>query len=154
MDLSNTADLILRLKEVKSQRNLTIPAIRDTLEKTGEFVSETTLRRVFAEDSEKNDSFDYNRTILPVARALLFTSDDEDDASIRSENDALKALVLVKTEKIQDLRDQIQKMRAQVDELKAESERRTAFLMAQIAKKDERMDRKDAIIQQLMAKVL
>ena len=154
MDISNTTELISRLKDVKRQRNLTIPAIRQILDSSGEYVSETTLRRVFAEGSEKNDSFAYDRTLLPIAKALLFTSDNEDDASIRAENEGLKALVLVKTEKIQDLSDQIEKMRAQVEKIKADNERRLSFLLAQIAKKDERMDRKDAIIQQLLEKVL
>ena len=154
METLNTTDLILRLKEVKRQRNLTIPIIRQTLESAGEYVSETTLRRVFAEDSETNDSFAYDRTLLPIAKALLFTADNEDDASIRAENEGLKALVLVKTEKIQDLTDQITKMRTHIEQLKVDSEKRTAFLLAQIAKKDERMDRKDAIIQQLLEKVL
>lgn len=43
---------------------------------------------------------------------------------------------------------------AAMDELRAGYENRISFLLAQIAKKDERMDRKDAIIERLMAKAL
>lgn len=143
---TNTAHLIVRLKEVKEQRRLTISDIQQAVEKAGEYISETTLRRVFAKDSEKDDSFSYDRTIMPIARAILFSSDVDDDAA-RAEIDGLKALVMLKHE-------QIQKMREQMDELRSGYEARISFLLAQIAKKDERMDRKDAIIERLMAKVL
>lgn len=146
-DLESARDLILRLQEIKRERRLSIPDIRKILESSGEYVSETTLRRVFAPGAHDADTFSYERTLRPIVGALLFQADPDDTAGLQVENDGLKALVRLKNE-------QLERIREQVTNLKADHEKRTAFLMDQIAKKDARMDRKDAIIQRLLDKLL
>ena len=117
----------------------------ERLEKNGKFVSLTTLRRVFADGSERNDSFNYETTLLPLAEVLLDAEDvpTPQDSPYAKEIDGLKAVIHVQNEEI-----------ARLHELKEHLESRVTFLLEQIEKKDRRMDEKDEIIRKLMDKCL
>lgn len=149
MNLTNTQEVILRLKAIKKENELTLPRIMDMIEANGDYLSMTTLRRVFAANSEQDDSFSYDKTIRPIARALLFQDeyDGEESVSPSMEIEGLKAVIRLKNEEI-DL------MKEQIEAIKEVYERRVAFLLDQIDKKDKRMDEKDKLIQKLMEKVL
>lgn len=116
----------------------------EQLEKNGHYVSLTTLRRVFAEGSERNDSFNYESTLLPLSEVLLSAEDipTPDDSPYAKEIDGLKSVIHVQNEEI-----------ARLHELKEHLEDRITFLLEQIEKKDRRMDEKDEIIKRLMAKL-
>jgi len=149
MNLTNTQEVILRLKAIKKENELTLPRIMDMIEANGDYLSMTTLRRVFAANSEQDDSFSYDKTIRPIARALLFQDeyDGKESVSPSMEIEGLKAVIRLKNEEI-DL------MKEQIEAIKEVYERRVAFLLDQIGKKDKRMDEKDKLIQKLMEKVL
>ena len=148
MELSGTQEVITKLKAVKKENELTLPRIMDMIEANGEYISMTTLRRVFAANSEQADSFSYDKTIRPIARALLCQEDSaSQDSSAAAEIEALKAVIWLKNE-------EIDRLRSQNEALKAQMERRVEFLLDQIAKKDKRMDEKDHLINKLMDKVL
>ena len=103
----------------------------------------STLRRVFADGSE-DVNFNYENTLLPIARVLM----DFTQEAIREEPDAeeingLRAIIRVQTEEIERLH-----------ELNEHLEARVTFLIGQIEKKDRRMDEKDEIVRRLMDKVL
>ena len=146
MELNGTQEVILRLKEIKKETELTLPRIMDMIEANGDYISMTTLRRVFAPGSEHEAKFSYDRTIQPIARALLF-QDAPGGLSMQAEIEGLKAVIWLKDEEIAILQKQMETIREQL-------ERRVTFLLDQIAKKDKRMDEKDEIIRQLMEKVL
>lgn len=143
MELNGTQEVILRLKEIKKENELTLPRIMDMIEANGEYISMTTLRRVFAPNSENEASFSYDRTLQPIARALLFQDAPGGKSSTEAEIEGLKAVIWLKNEEIAMLQEQGATIREQL-------ERRVAFLLDQIAKKDARMDRKDEIISKLM----
>ena len=146
MEHTRAQELILQLKEIKKSNEITYPRIMERMEKNGKFVSLTTLRRVFADNSESNaDSFNYENTLLPIAEALLNVEDlpTPADSPYAKEIDALKAVLHVQNEEI-----------ARLHELKEHLESRITFLLDQIEKKDRRMDEKDAMIAKLMEKVL
>ncbi|MBQ9534505.1 MAG: hypothetical protein IJU78_01485 [Clostridia bacterium] len=149
MNLTNTQEVILRLKAIKKENELTLPRIMDMIEANGDYLSMTTLRRVFAASSEQDDSFSYDKTIRPIARALLFQDeyDGKESVSPSMEIEGLKAVIRLKNEEI-DL------MKEQIEAIKGVYERRVAFLLDQIDKKDKRMDEKDKLIQKLMENVL
>ena len=148
MDLTNTQNIISKLKEVKKQNELTLPRILDMIEANGDYLSMTTLRRVFAANSEQEDSFNYDKTIRPIANALLLQEEYAPEGSgSNTENEALKAVLKFKNEEIESLRRQLELIREMY-------EARIDFLIDQIRKKDKRMDEKDEIINRLMAKVL
>ena len=146
MEITASREIIARLKAVKKEYELTIPRIKDMMEKNGDYISPSTLRRVFAENSEE-DTFSYDRTLAPIARVLLFQNsaetDEEEAAAMDDRIDGLKAVILLKNEELARLREMLEHL-----------ERRVSFLLEQIEKKDRRMDEKDEIIRRLMDKCL
>ena len=68
--MTNTRDIILKLKEVKKEKNYSITDIENLLEANGEHLSRSTISRIFADGSE-DTSFRYEETIRPIANALL-----------------------------------------------------------------------------------
>jgi len=158
MELTATKEIIVKLKAVKKENELTIPRIKEMVEKNGDYIAMSTLRRVFAEGSEENDSFSYDRTIAPIARALLFQDNEDiaegDEAAIEDRVEGLRAVILLKNEQIDMLQEQNEMLRKQVQTVCAERDERLRFLRDQIELKDKRMDEKDAIIQRLMDKCL
>ena len=146
MEHTSAAELIKQLKVAKETNEITYPRIMERMEKNGNFVSLSTLRRVFADGSEMNaTNFSYENTLIPIAEALLNVEDVPTDASspYAKEIDGLKAVIHVQNEEI-----------ARLHELKEHLEGRVTFLLEQIEKKDRRMDEKDALIKRLMDQVL
>ena len=146
MELTKSQELIKQLKEIKARNEITYPRIMERMEKNGKYVSLTTLRRVFADGSENNaGNFSYENTLLPIAEALFNVEDlpTPVDSPYAKEIDGLKAVIHVQNEEI-----------ARLHEMKEHLEQRITFLLEQIEKKDRRMDEKDEMIRQLMAKVL
>jgi len=146
MELLRAQELIKKLKEVKEKNEITYPRIIERMEKNGKFVSLTTLRRVFADGSEMNaESFNYETTLLPIAEVLLNAEDvpTPENSPYAKEIDALKAVIHVQNEEIARLHD-----------IKEHLEKRVEFLLAQIERKDRRMDEKDEIIRKLMDKCI
>ena len=144
MELTATREIITRLKAVKTEYELTIPRIKDMIESNGDFISLSTLRRVFADGSE-TDAFSYERTLAPIAKALLF-QENRDGSNPAAEEDrleGLKSIILLKNEEIAKLKDLVEHLEGRVE-----------FLLSQIEKKDRRMDEKDEIIRKLMEKCL
>ena len=146
MELTKSQELIRQLKEIKAANEITYPRILERMEKNGKPVSLTTLRRVFADGSEANAAtFSYENTLLPIAEVLLNVEDipTPSDSPYAKEIDGLKAVIHAQNEEI-----------VRLHEIKEHLDTRISFLIAQIEKKDRRMDEKDEIIRRLMEKVL
>jgi hypothetical protein len=142
----HTHDLILRLKKIQAEQNLTPQKIEEMLDAAGYHVSLNSIRKVFSDGSE-DLHFRFHDTLQPISRVLLgIYGDDKGD----SEVDALHAAIRVKDELIEKLEREILEMRT-------ESHRKNDFLMKQIALKDERIDklmaRVDVLIKQIEALV-
>ena len=107
--MTNTKDIIIELKEVRESKNLSYTDIMRKMEENGDYISKSTLSRVFAEGSE-DLSFKYEETIRPIANALLDmeTIEDSDDMDVR----AMKSLLKYKIQRIEELEDQIDKLQA------------------------------------------
>ena len=119
------------------------------MEKNGDFVSKSTLSRVFQDGSEDSNSFRYEETIRPIAKALLDIETIEQDDTLDVQ--AMKSLLQYKIQRIEQLEQEIEHLEAQYNkELvkmheKMEQERLTwgksiEFLKEQISYKDQRMD--------------
>ena len=143
--MTDTKEIILKLKDVKKEKNL---SINDIVELTGNYISKTTVQRVFAEDSE-NTSFRYDDTIRPLVKALLDmdTIEESDDIDTR----AMKSLLKLKIQRINELEVQIKDLRLMLSEEKNKAhekmekekiqyERHIKLLEEQISIKDNRMD--------------
>ena len=64
------SEIIRNLKRVRNENGLTISEIVNLCEKNGEAVSETTVKKVFADGSE-TFGFNYENTLKPIINALL-----------------------------------------------------------------------------------
>lgn len=148
---------IKRLKQIKSEQGLSIPQIMEMMERQGKYVSEATLKKVFADGSEEK-SFRYQDSIAPVADVLLDiygdTSGIEDIESlhhiIREKNKLIEMLVIKVEEQAEDAknRDKL------YEDRKSAYEKTIASLELQIHRLHEQVDRKDIMIERLLNQIL
>lgn len=144
--MERTGEIILNLKQIRKESEITLPRLMEMIERNGDYVSMSTLRRVFAEGSEVVH-FRYEDTIQPIAKVLLHLDDDEQgDVSDTETIQALKHIISVKNDLIDDLRSQI-------EEMKSTYQKRADFLMHQIELKDARMDEKDRLFREMWAEL-
>ena len=141
----DTKEIILKLKQAKAEKNL---SNNDIVDLTNHYVSLSSVQRVFADGSE-NSSFRYEDTIRPLVKALLDmdTIEDSDDMDTK----ALKSLLKLKIQRIEELEKQISDLRVLLAEEKEKShkkmdkereqfERHIKLLDEQITLKDKRME--------------
>lgn len=155
MEFVNLKEIVLRLKAVKEKDHLSINDIMEKLETSGSYLSESTVRRVFRDNSENDLGFTYAKALKPIADILL---DDEsetaDDPALLEKYEALHAIIKEKNRTIEILEQKVDELSAQLDGFRKEYDLRLRFLRDQIELKDKRMDEKDEIIRRLMEKVL
>lgn len=129
--------LIVDLKNAKKEKEITYPRLLDMLEANGTPLGLTTLRRVFADGSEKNDSFNYSSTLAPLEKILLADDIPEPETNpYAKELEGYKAVIHSQNEEL-----------VRVYQMLDHLEDRVKFLVDQIKHKDELIDR-------LMNKVL
>ena len=146
--MTNTKDIIVKLKAVREEKGLSYSDILDLMEKNGDYLSKSTLSRVFAEGSEEL-SFKYEETIRPIANALLDieTIEDTDDLDTQ----AMKILLTYKIDRIKELESTVQSLESslanekvkyheKLDKEREQYARTIEFLKEQISLKDKRMD--------------
>lgn len=144
----STHDIILKLKAVREEKGLSLNEILAMVEENKDYISRSSIQRVFAEGSE-DSSFRYEETIRPIAKALLDIETIEEDDSL--DTATLKALLKYKIQRIEDLENQLEHLQAaldneklkrheKIDDIRAEYEKKIDFLKEQITLKDKRMD--------------
>lgn len=134
------AEVIRNLKRVRNENGLTISEIVNLCEKNGEAVSETTVKKVFADGSE-TFGFNYENTLKPIINALL--GDHEETA----ETDMMISVAQYKEIKIKHLE-------AQLARQEESYKRRIEFLKQQIDIKDDRIDKRDEMISKLIDSII
>jgi transcriptional regulator with XRE-family HTH domain len=141
--LTNTKDIIIRLKEVRKERNLSYGDILELMEQNGDFVAKSTLSKLFADGSEDHpEKFRYENTLRPIANAILDmeTIEDDDDMDIQ----ALKAILKYKIERIKELETMLDhekiKHHEKLDKERDQFQRSLTFCREQISLKDKRID--------------
>ena len=135
---------IYRLKQIKNEQGLSVSKIMDLMEERGQFVSEATIKRVFADGSEEQN-FRYQDSIAPIADVLLDIYGDTsnlDDAEslrhiIREKNKLIEFLMIKLDEKEHDF----DRQRTLYEERKALYEKSIDRFETQIARKDELIER-------------
>jgi maltooligosyltrehalose synthase len=141
---------IIKLKKIKQEQNLSIKKIMDLLEDQGQFVSEGTLKKIFAEGSEEK-SFRYQDTLAPLADVLLDIYGDQSEV-----NDVatLKRIIREKNKQIEFLMVKMEEQKEVYAERKTMYERRIEDLNAQLKRLDISVEKKDKMLEQLMNKYL
>ena len=167
--MPNTRDLIIRLKEVKEERKLSLDTIEKITDENGEHVSKTTLSRLFADGSE-DIAFRYEATIKPVVNALLDidTIEDNDSTDVKT----MKTVLKFKMERIEELEQRVKDLETALDKQKIKATERLdaerdrynksiEFLKEQVAYKDKRMDllltsvhEKDQLHKEMLERIL
>ncbi len=137
----HTRELVLRLKEIRAEKGLTLQEISDKLDEAGNHVGITSIKKVFSDGSE-DLGFRYHDTLEPIAKVLLDQYDDSGDA----EAVALKADLAVKDELIA-------RRERELEELREDSRRRIEYLKHQIELKDQRIDRLMARVDVLLEQI-
>jgi transcriptional regulator with XRE-family HTH domain len=143
--MPDTKDVILNLKKVKKEKNLSLDKIVEMIEENNEFVSKTTLSRVFRKGSE-DEIFRYEATLKPIANALLDI--DNIETSDDTDTQAYKSLLKLKAEIISQLEDKIkviesEEKRKYHDKLERETDKfqeSLDFVKKQVELKDKRID--------------
>lgn len=151
---------ITRLKCIKRERDLSISQIMDLLESRGEFVSESTVKKIFQEGSEEKN-YRYQDSIAPLANVLLdeYGSDGQlEDVEglrqiIREKNRMIESLMIKLEEQkaVYSSRDALYKERQGIYEhhiqrLEAEID----HLNEHLSGCERRIERKDVIFEQLL----
>lgn len=139
--MTNSKDLILKLKEVKKRDNLSLSMIEELTEKNGEHVSKTTLSRVFADGSE-DTIFKFENTLKPIANAILDIDTIEEDDSLDTQ--ALKIMLQYKARRIRELENELDREKVKhhekLDKEREQYRRSIEYLKKQIDIKDKRID--------------
>ena len=139
--MTNTKDVILKLKEVRDEKQLSYGDILELMEKNGDYLSKSTISRVFQEGSE-DQSFRYEETIRPIAKALLDieTIEEDDTTDIK----AMKSLLKLKIARIEELEGLLENEKHKYHEKLAKETKHfqdsIAFVTNQITLKDKRID--------------
>ena len=153
MEFSAAREVILSLKQVREEKHMSIMDVKNKVDASGVFISETTLRRLFAECSEDNDSFSYESTLRPIAKVLLADAAPENNA-VQKELDLYRHICEYKMEVIDSLHKQIEHLKEEQAVRCKKCEEKTAFLEEQIKLKDRRMDEQADRINKLTDKLL
>lgn len=124
---ARTREIIIQLKTIKEDKDLTNQDILDLVEAAGGVTSMTTIRRVFADGSE-NQNFSYRNTIQPISHALLAVSESEKvteltDSVLQAQLDGLKQACELKDSIIEAQQKELEAERAKVAHLVKEVER-------------------------------
>lgn len=139
MPQKDIAKIIRDLKKAKADKEITYPRLIDMLEANNTPLGLTTLRRVFADGSEKNDSFNYATTLAPLEDILLAEDIPEPESNpYAKELEGHKALIHSQNEELVRAYQMIEHL-----------EDRINFLVSQIEKKDERIDK---LLEQVLSK--
>lgn len=110
-------DIVIKLKKVKEEKNLSYNDIMQMMENNGDYISKSTLCRVFADGSE-NHGFRYEITIRPIAKALLDIENIEEDDSMDIQ--AMKSLLKYKIQRIEDLEHQVERLEFDLEKTRLE----------------------------------
>ena len=137
---------IRRLKEIKSEQGLSVPKIMDLMEERGQFVSESTIKRVFADGSEEQ-SFRYQDSIAPIADVLL---DIYGDTSSLEDAESLRHIIREKNKLIEFLMIKLDEQEAAFESRKSMYEERKSIYDRNIARLENQIERKDDLIERLL----
>lgn len=167
--MTNTRDIIIKLKEVREEKGLSYANIMEMMEKNGDYIAKSTLSRVFSDGSE-DLSFRYDETLRPIAKVLLDleTIEEIDNLDVQ----AMKSILKYKIDRIEELERQVEQLEAslakekvkyheKLDRERTQWARSIEFLKEQVSLKDKRMDqlmeavfKKDAQHNELLSLIL
>ena len=127
MELINNRELVIEIKNALTEKGIGQSELEKMLKEHGHPLAKTTIQRLFKDGSEDGDSFSYKSTLKPIAELVLDKNND-----LMRLNDKIDCLI----DKIDTVCEMI------IEDRK--------LVHSQINIKDNRMERKDKWIQELM----
>lgn len=118
MNKKITENIIPKLREAKEVKGLSYQDITDITEANGEYVSVSSVKRVFSKDADLSN-FRYNQTIRPIIRAVLGldaeTEEPTDDPKQAEEYyttiEAMKAVIDFKHQQLEEYAKEIERLK-------------------------------------------
>ena len=134
--------IITQLKKLKDEKKLSINEILDTLDRTNNHLSRSTVIKIFSDGSE-DYGYQYD-TIRTLADALfgVYSTDESDNPEIKG----LKSTIQYQNIIIDQLKEQIEQLKTQMVNEESASLRRIDFLRDRVEKQDIRIEQKDRLI--------
>ena len=158
MEFINLHDIVLKLKAVRTKENLSIKDIMKRLEEDGYSLADSTVRRVFKDNSENELGFTYQKVVKPIADVLIPEEETADDPALLEKNEAMHSILKEKNREIEslqikndDLAAKNEELKRQIDDIRHMYETRIKDLWEQIHIKDRRIDEKEKTIQIVFA---
>lgn len=148
-----TKALVLRLRAIRNELNLSIADILEKLDEAKTPLSESSVRRVLDHDLDDISGFNYESTLMPIADVLLPKGDTKDSELSEERINALLAIIDIKNETIARITEQFNEAKKSQVSKCAKCAEDVAFLKGQIALKDARMDKKDEWIDRLLGHI-
>lgn len=137
---------IHRLKQIKAEQGLTIPKIMDLMEERGQYVSEATIKRVFADGSEEQN-FRYQDSIAPIADVLL---DIYGEASALDDAESLRHIIREKNKLIEFLMIKLDEREKDFEMQRSLYEERRSLYEKSIKRFETQIERKDELIERML----
>lgn len=122
MNLPSTKEIILRLKDAKAEKKLSVPRIQKMCADAGYYMAINTFRNIFARDSEDR-SFSYN-TLKSISDVLIPEKEPAADINMK-DLELLKNQLLYERE---EHRKKIETLNRRIQEYKLTVERQDAFI--------------------------
>lgn len=155
MDMMTDArQVIITLKEIQQEMGLSNKGIVKLVEENGEYVSESTVARVFRKGSEDiANTFRYENSLRPIANALLKINQQEQTDDLTTQG--FKVILRYKMEMIEKNEQHIKELEEELKTIKSKERKRyddkmdketkhftdsLSFLQHQIDLKDTRID--------------
>lgn len=148
--MKNLRDIIIELREIRAakEKELSYDKMLEMMCKNGDYLSKSTLSRMFGDNWEKYD-FSYETTIRPIAKILVGseTIEETDGMDVKT----MKSMLKYKIQRIEDLEKQINHLKSALDkeiikgqecliEAQEDFQRKLEFVSHQIELKDKRID--------------
>ncbi len=142
------SEIILQLKQIRKERELSLQDVHELVIAAGYYLSLSSVKRVFADGSEKQN-FRYQDTIQPIVRVLLGVTEEtpENNDITANEIDALKNVILLKDSIIGELQKdheafsaEISKLVEEMHALREESQRKVDYLLTQVTRLRQEVD--------------
>lgn len=137
--ISKKEEVLRQLKLVRKAKNISYQAIVDGTEELGMAVSLSSVKRVFAEDSQACD-FRYDSTLKPIVRFVMGVDGDIEEPKTYEEAkvnvEGLAAVVQLKDEMLSRAERELLRSREdhklEIERLQAAEERKIAYLKEEI----------------------
>ena len=137
--MKNMRDIILDLREIyeSDKTKYSYGNLIKEMEANGDFLSKSTLSRLFGKDWEKY-SFDYENTIFPIVKVMIGSEESEND--IEWDSDTAKLVLKIKLESEAEIKKEKEKYHAKLALETERFQKSLDFATHQIALKDDRID--------------